>query len=250
MSSLVVKGLVLREASYRESSKMLTVLTDTLGKISVSAKGAVRKNSKIGAASQLFAFSEMTLSESRDRYYLNEATTIELFDGLKADIAAFSLGAYFLELLETVCQEAVVETEVLTLGLNALWLLGSGKKSAVLIKSAFELRLMCLLGYMPETSACSGCNSSLDEFAAPVIDLRGGEVYCPACAPKKSLKPRNLCRASLAAIRHIVSSEPDKVFSFTVKGDAEKRLAAVCEGYVAEQLERKFPTLDYYKKIL
>ncbi len=247
---------MLRSADYRESSRILTVLTDKRGKLTVSAKGAARKNSRTAAASQLFAFSEMIVSESKDRFYLNEASTIELFDGLKADIAAFSLGAYFLELLETVCQEEVEEPEVLTLSLNALWLLSEGKKSRTLIKSVFELRLMCLLGYMPceelmsETARCPGCGCELSLVKAPVIDLEGGNIFCPECAPKAAVKPRTLCQASLAAVRHIISAEPEKVFSFTLVEEAEKRLAAVCEGYVKQQLEKSFATLDYYKKIL
>ncbi len=250
MTSLVVRGLVLREAGYGESSKMLTVLTDAKGKLSVSAKGALRKNSRIAAASQLFAFSEMTLGESRDRYYLNDASTIELFDGLKADLRAYSLGAYFLELLDAACQEEAEEPEALTLALNALWLLSAGKKSLGLIKSVFELRLMCLLGYMPETSACSGCGSGLEGASASFIDLRGGELYCPDCASKRAARPRLLCAASLAAIRHITGSAPEKAFSFSIRGEAEKRLSQACEDYAAERLERTFPALEYYKKTL
>jgi DNA repair protein RecO (recombination protein O) len=255
-STLVLKGLVLRSADYRESSRMLTVLTDKKGKISVSAKGATRKNSRTAAASQLFAFSEMTVSESRDRYYLNEASTIELFDGLKADISSFALGAYFLELLDTVCQEEVEEPEALSLCLNALWLLSEGKKSRSLIKSVFELRLMCILGYMPceellsERALCPGCGCDLSDIKSPVIDLEGGDICCPACAPKLAVKPKTLCQASLSAIRHIIGSEADRVFSFTLTDEAAKRLSAVCEGYVKQQLERSFPTLDYYKKVL
>ncbi len=210
----------MREAGYGESSKMLTVLTDARGKLCVSAKGALRKNSRLAAASQIFAFSEMTLSESRDRYYLNEASTIELFEGLKADLRAYSLGAYFLELLDAACQEEAEEPEVLTLALNALWLLSAGKKSLSLIKSVFELRLMCLLGYMPETAACSGCGSELAGAAASFIDLGGGEIYCPDCVSKKAVRPRLLCAASLAAIRHITGAASDRVFSFSISGEA------------------------------
>ena len=78
MANLVLKGLVLRAADYQESSKILTVLTDARGKITVSAKGALRRSSRIAAASQPFAYAEMTLSESRDRYYLNEAGKNEI----------------------------------------------------------------------------------------------------------------------------------------------------------------------------
>ena len=55
-------GIVLREVKYKESSKILTILTSSEGKITASAHGAYRKNNKLAAVTQLLVFSEMTLS--------------------------------------------------------------------------------------------------------------------------------------------------------------------------------------------
>ena len=55
------KGLILREVKYKEADRILTVLTEDMGKITVKARGALRKSSKVAAATQLFAFSELTM---------------------------------------------------------------------------------------------------------------------------------------------------------------------------------------------
>ncbi len=247
MARLVLKGLVLRAADYQESSRILTVLTDGLGKITVSAKGALRRSSRIAAASQPFAYAEMTLSESRDRYYLDQASTISLFSGMTADIAAYALGAYFLELLDAACPERQEAREELSLGLNALYLLSEGKKRPELVKCAFELRLMALLGFRPETEACPVCMKEQPE--EPVLDLRGGAVYCRACAEGQTALAAPLLPASLEALRFILNAPAGKVFSFSLGEEAEKRLARAAERYVQEQLERRFSALDYYKKV-
>ena len=54
-----VKGLVLREVPYKESSRILTVLTDTDGKMTVSANGAKRRGSKTAAASPILPSTRM-----------------------------------------------------------------------------------------------------------------------------------------------------------------------------------------------
>ena len=59
---IVTAGLVLRETVTRETDKILTVLTPDRGKISLIARGARRKNSRLAAACQLLAYSELTLS--------------------------------------------------------------------------------------------------------------------------------------------------------------------------------------------
>ena len=100
---IVTAGLVLRDTVTKESDKILTVLTADLGRISVIAKGARSRRSKYTAACQLLCYSDMTLSPKGDWYYLAEANTIELFDGLRRDIVKLALGAYFADLTEAVC---------------------------------------------------------------------------------------------------------------------------------------------------
>ena len=47
------KALVLRAVDYKESDKILTVLTRDAGKLTISARGCQRKNSPVAAVSQL-----------------------------------------------------------------------------------------------------------------------------------------------------------------------------------------------------
>ena len=49
-------GLVLREVKYKESSKILTILTEEEGKITAEARGSLRKGSKCSAASQVLTW--------------------------------------------------------------------------------------------------------------------------------------------------------------------------------------------------
>ena len=51
-----VNALVLREVRYKEADRILTLLTDTDGKLTVKARGALRKSSKTAAATQLLTY--------------------------------------------------------------------------------------------------------------------------------------------------------------------------------------------------
>ena len=115
----VTCGLVLRETVTRDADKILTVLTLDRGRLSVIARGARRKGSRVAAACQLLAYSEMTLYERGRWTMLDAADTIELFDGLRQDLTALSLAAYFAELTEAVSDGS--GGDVLPLLLNALY---------------------------------------------------------------------------------------------------------------------------------
>ena len=54
---------------------------------------------------------------------------------------------------------------------------------------------------------------------------------------------------TLQAMRYIVGSDPKKIFSFNISEESAKELASAAEGYMLSQLDRKFYTLDYYKKV-
>ena len=152
-----VNALVLREVRYKEADRILTILTDTDGKLTVKARGALRKSSKTAAATQLLTYSEMTLFGNRGRWTVNEATVKEPFAGLREEMERLALGAYFAECMEAFGVEEQPEPELLQLGLNSLYALSRGLGSQEKIKAAFELRLMCLTGYTPELTACAVC---------------------------------------------------------------------------------------------
>ena len=44
---MVTRALVLREVDYKESDKILTVLTESEGKLTLRARGALRKGGKL-----------------------------------------------------------------------------------------------------------------------------------------------------------------------------------------------------------
>ena len=240
-------GLVLREVKYKESSKILTILTEEEGKITAEARGALRKGSKCSAASQAFTWSELTFFENRGRYTLTEGSVLEDFAALRTDLGDYALGCYMAELLETVSDEDSHSTALLHLGLNALFALSRQLYPAEHIKAVFELRLLCLAGFAPQLDRCTGCGSCTPE--KPRLSLYGGGVHCTGCAPGASGKSVLLCGASLAAMRHVCSVGEKKIFSFTLDEPSAARFYAACEEYAIAQLDRSFGTLDYWHSL-
>lgn len=242
-------GLVLREVKFKEADKMLTVLTQEEGKISVRARGALRKSCRFAAASQQLVYSEMTVFENRGRLSLEEASVIEDFSALRENIVSFALGVYFSELLEAISDEDSPDPEMLRLGLNSLFALSREMYSPRLIKAAFELRAMCIAGYAPPLDCCAICGRT--EFSAGLLDMVGGALLCPECAAAEGASGESVDAGVIAAMRHITDSDLKKIFSFTL-GDEQTavRLGRLTEKYTLLLLDRGFGALDYYKKLL
>ncbi len=244
---LSTKGLVLREVKYKEADKILTVLTANEGKLTVKARGAMRKSCKYSAAAQMLCYSDMTLFGNKGKWSINEAETVEQFMPLRQDIELLALGTYFAEMLEAVSDEDSPNPELLQLGLNSLFALGRGLYPAEHIKAVFELRLMCLSGFEPDLYGCVSCGAELPQDA--LFSIKGGVIHCRSCTPGAMGISMPLCREALDAMRYICIAEPKKIFSFSIPEGAEKQLRDICEAYVAAQLERGFASLDYWKSV-
>ena len=100
---VTTRGLIIRSVQYKDADRVLTVLSDKLGRVTVKARGVSRKNSRLASAAQLFSCSDMVLYENQGRYTLNEAQVIEQFEGLRSDINRMALASYFAEVLA--CEE-------------------------------------------------------------------------------------------------------------------------------------------------
>lgn len=245
---ITTTGLVLREVNYKESSRILTVLTPGEGKLTVAARGARRRGSKVAAATEFLAFSEMTLTNTHDRWILTEARSLELFEGLRDGVELLALGAYFASVLELLCAENVPAPEALALCLNSLFSLSEKQRPPALVKPAFELRLMGIAGYAPALECCCVC--ARPDVQEPVLGLTAGEICCAGCAhAAKMERSIRLVPGALDAMRYILSADAKRIFSFTLGDAALANLGNVCEQYIDAQLDCHPKTLDYYKLV-
>ena len=101
-------------------------------------------------------------------------------------------------------------------------------------------RLRCALSLPPEIHYVGGS----DNLPPP---LTAEEERCALEALAQ--RPKALDAGSLQALRFILFSPRSRVFSFQLREGSLRRLGDISEAYVAEQMERGFRTLDYYKSI-
>lgn len=247
---LLTPGLVLWEMPLGETDKLLTILTPQLGKLTVRARGARRKNSRLAAAAQLLVYSDLKLFSYKDHYTLDEASSLAQFWRIKSDLSLLSLGSYFAELTSVLADADAPNAQLLSLLLNALYGLDTLQKPPSLVKAAFELRLLALSGYTPDLSACAICGNAQPE--APMLHLTEGLLHCRTClipTPYPS-HSASLCKDSLNAMRYVIGTEPKRFLSFALEGLPLERMGKATEAFATTQLDRTLPTLSYYHQMI
>lgn len=244
---LTTNALVLREVNYKESDKILTLLTEAEGKLTVSARGCRKKDSPISSACQLLAWGEFTLYEFKGMWSVKETASERLFDGVRSDLDKLALSSYLVEVTETLAEEGQPEPGLLAVTLNCLHALDKLKYPLTQVKAAFEWRSMALAGYEPQIQRCEVCGR--EQPREPHVHLGEGLLHCAPCRDKLGggFDAADHGGAGRAAAHHLGSPQTAAILPVGWGGAA--KLSDASEAYLMTRLERGFRTLDFYKKI-
>ncbi|MCH8156973.1 MAG: DNA repair protein RecO, partial [Nitrospinae bacterium] len=151
-------AIVLRSINLSETDKLVTFMSEKFGKIKCVAKAARKIKNRFGAALQPMSHIRLIYfgKENQSLYRLNHSDIIQSFQPVRDDFTKLYTGVYFIELVETLVAEAHVEKNVFHLLLEGLKNLETLHNLETLSR-LFEMRLLCLSGYMPQLSHCALC---------------------------------------------------------------------------------------------
>ncbi|MCH5320953.1 MAG: DNA repair protein RecO [Eubacterium sp.] len=238
------KGLVIREQTIGESDRLVTLLTADYGLVRAFVRGAKQMKNRLASSTSLFAYSDFTLYRGRDAFVVDNASPVEVFFDLRKDIERLAIAQYFAQLAYELGEEEQPSAEMLSVLLNSLHLLCNSSKDMRVIKSAVEFRLLSLGGYMPNILACANCSTY--ETDMMFFDTLDGCIYCENCGKVGAIPcPKNV----ITAIRFICLTEPKKIFSFSLSENNLDLLSDISEKYLLSRIQKKLPTLEFYKGI-
>ncbi|MDD2376451.1 MAG: DNA repair protein RecO [Clostridia bacterium] len=220
MKLIKIKGIVIKEVAYSDYDKIITVLSDEIGTITCMAKGAKRTSSAILASSQYLVYSEFILFKGSTFYHVNSASSISMFYHLKIDFDKLSLVFPLTKSIISLTDENVDTTKILKLFLNALYVLENIDKNNILVVNIFRIKFLCLLGYSPHIINCNKCGCNFKEAEEKIYyDYLNNEFMCTECSKSDKKRYIKLPFACLVAIKYIILSDTNKVFSLSLKED-------------------------------
>ena len=244
---IITDGLVLKENNVGDNDRVITVLTRDLGILRAFSVGARKIKSKKNASTSLLAYSKFTFSGSIDRLRVEDAVPVEMFFDLRIDILKLSVAQYICELCQNLAPTEENAEQYLRLALNTLHFLSKEDSDPYLLKSIAELRLMTISGYQPDLVACRECGCY--ENDKMYFDIGDASIVCDDCIDAAASSYIPIDKSMLSALRHIVFSELNKLFSFSLSQEKSKYLSSITEKYLCDKLERGFKTLDFLHSI-
>jgi len=176
------QGVVLRSVKLGEADKIVTILTQSSGKVRGVAKGIRRTQSKFGA--RLEPLTHVSLMLYRGRGALDTVTQAEIispFRRVRDDFETIAAAETMVEAVDRVAEEHERNVPLFMLLVKGLRALETGPRDGAAVAESFVLKMLSLSGFHPSLSACAACASPgpLHWFSA----AQGG-VLCPSCADR------------------------------------------------------------------
>ena len=257
MTTVEVKGLVIRTTDIREADRLITIFTEEMGIVTALARSARSLKSRKMSSTLQFCYSSFVLYKQGEYYQIKETSLIESFFGIRNTIDGLALASYIAEVLnEVAISEA--ERDLLRLALNSLYAISENKYSFDKIKAAFEIRVASIIGFMPDVLACSHCGEKLGNF---YFEIMAGKLKCYGCHEKVAsmrLEPENphesqivciMTEGAKFALGYCIYSPLEKIFSFKISDEDMSLFCCATEEYLINQLERSFKSLEFYKEV-
>ena len=260
MEQLDVKGLVLRVTDIGDYDRLLTVLTETEGRLLVTGKGVKSIKSPHMPTTQPFCYSHFILKKTHKYFYIADSEVIDCFFGLRYDLDRLALASYLCDVAGDFSVEGIADSDLLRLTLNTLYALSNKETPLWQIKAAYEFRVSADEGYKPDLVGCALCHRyTADKM---YLDVMNGRLLCPECryqAEKTADVEEDdgtakiylpLTPAVLEAMRYVLYAPLSRYLSFTLDESERPLFSASCEKYLLHHLEHGFESLSYYKSIL
>ncbi len=185
-------ALVIGCQDYKDSDKILILLTRDFGRISCIAKGAKKSRKRFVNKLELFSFLHITFTDypNRSLGFLNEAELYTSFINLRNNADLFVSSSIIQEVLLQATKERETDFSLFQVSLWAMHNLNENHPSRTVL-TLFLLRLYDILGYRPDFSQCQECGINPENGIRFHFLIQSGGIACSRCnnTSRNSLLP-------------------------------------------------------------
>lgn len=197
-----------------EYDRRVVLLTKERGKISAFAKGAKRPNSRLLAGTGPFSFGQFKLYAGRDSYSVVEADISNYFETLRKDYMAAYYGMYFLEIADYYTRENNDEVQMLKLLYQSLRALQHPGLQRELVRCVYEIKTIAVNGEYPGLPK----NGTFQD-------------------------------STRYALEFIVTTEIEKLFTFTVTAQVLDEMKVIAAQYRSYFMNYPFKSLEIIESL-
>ncbi|MCH2201088.1 MAG: DNA repair protein RecO [Fuerstiella sp.] len=213
MSLEKAEALVIRQADFSETSRVITLFSKEFGKSSALAKGAKRLKGPFDAGIDLLSRCRVVFirKSSGSLDLLTEARLVSRFAPSGTNINSLYGGYYVADLLNGLTEEYDPAPEIYDLATDTLTKLMATDQHSLTSVVEFELGILRLSGLLGSLTECTVCGSPVTQSGQPLSKkfapwISQGGLLCADCR-RPEFSGRSISAGSVAALRQLSSDD-------------------------------------------
>lgn len=174
-------AIVLRRHLFRETSVIVTCLTDRNGKLKGLVKGLRGQPNRHRSAMEPMTVNRIVFydTQTSQLHLISQCELLAPLSELQRDWKTMQVAALCVELVDTVVPLEEPQPAIYHLLKDTLERLALQSSEQAALRAHFILRLLRLAGFQPQLDECTGCSGSV--HAAGYWSARHGGLLCPQC---------------------------------------------------------------------
>ena len=234
MDPVNCRGIILRSREYKDKDRLVTVLTPDHGLITVCAKGTAKPGSRNSFASVPFMLVDIVLTVSHGYYYLKDGTVVENNSGIMNSLEAMTVASHISECLADSSYDAGDARKAYELAVYAFYVLSQNPDKFILVYSAFNWRLLSLLGLTVEYEKSSTTGLPVTNDGRYVLSPSGGGIY---------ESPNGISGVSVLALNYFSSCDLKDLFAVKADDSVLNELKRFTTDYLSVQFDKEYNAL-------
>lgn len=218
-----VEGIIISTVDYKESSKILNILTDTEGLIGVIAKGCKNPKNKNSTTSNILTYGTFHLNYNKGNMpLLLEVDLKDNFKYIRKDFTRTNYSIFLLELISQVYRHEKTKSiyDLLIRGLKKI----NEQYDPQVITNIIELQLLEHLGIKPVIDKCVTCGNTNDIVTAS--SYKGGYL-CKNCLGNEPIYHLK----TIQLIRLFCYVDLDKITKIDISDIIKKEISIFIDDY-------------------
>lgn len=208
---ITTNAIVLKRIPYSDTSLICRLFTKERGKVIIIAKGAQRPKKSIAALLEPINHIHVQYyhKNSRDIQILKDAVFIQHYSSMRKNLNRIVLALAAVEMIDKFTQDSNPHSILYHLSWRVLEKLNDENQNQWFVFAFFLYQLSLRLGFMPNLSSCSKCNSKMMQGG---IDNSTGELVCSDCISYTESKI-----ISLSSLKKLSSLHLDELEALSAK---------------------------------
>ncbi|MDI6799888.1 MAG: DNA repair protein RecO [Actinomycetota bacterium] len=247
------KGIILRSIRLREADRIVTVLTESKGKIGAVAKGVRKTKSKFGARLEPFNLVELLLYKGSNLDTITSVEIINPFSSIRNDFNKATYALAMLDLIDKVSLD-VADKRVFDFLITGFEALSALDINLDLFLAAFDLKLLSLSGFMPILGRCLSCGLLVSLAPEIFISPAKGGIICKTCAHEAILSGErdhliSLKNKTAELLLTLLKSSGKDFEQIDIPRDLTAEAISVISGYVDHHVAIRLKSRDCIRKL-